>query len=185
MLKIFVFRHGETDANVLDLCQGNDMDYPLNEKGLEQADVLGNKLKGENLEIIISSPLQRAKQTAEAVAAPNNTPIEFMDDLREGCMGIAQKKSMVWFNENYSEISKARFDIKDPMFWDAAIPEMESRRDVQIRIRKALENIKRNYSQYEKVGIATHGFFMQSMYLELFGEFKKMADNSEFFVAEI
>lgn len=176
-MKLFVFRHGQTDANVLDLCQGDDMDYPLNEKGLQQAEELREALKDAGLEIILASPMKRALTTAKIVASANNTPIEIIADLKEGCMGIAQGKHMDWYTDNYSDLAKARFVISDPEFWDAAIEGMESRRDVWERAKKVFEIIKRDYAQYSKIGVATHGFFIQTMYAGLFGELPKMISN--------
>ena len=67
--EFYVFRHGETELNRQKRWQGSGMDYELNESGRQQAEELAQKLAGKGLEIIFSSPLKRALQTAETVAA--------------------------------------------------------------------------------------------------------------------
>ncbi|SFT08125.1 histidine phosphatase family protein [Paenibacillus sp. BC26] len=66
MTTIGLIRHGVTDWNVLGRAQGIS-DIPLNEAGLIQAKAIADRLSGESWDIIISSTLTRAKQTAEAV----------------------------------------------------------------------------------------------------------------------
>jgi broad specificity phosphatase PhoE len=75
-------RHGETRANVERRWQGHS-DWDLNELGYRQAEALG--LHYGTWDTVFSSPLKRARQTAEYVT--NAVPI-FMDDLREMNMGI-------------------------------------------------------------------------------------------------
>ena len=65
---IFIFRHGQTDNNLNQICQGCMTDAPLNETGISQADTLGRQLAANvKLEVIYASPLQRACQTAVIV----------------------------------------------------------------------------------------------------------------------
>lgn len=75
-------RHGETRANVERRWQGHS-DWDLNELGYRQAEALGNHYG--KWDTVFSSPLKRARQTAEYVTKA--VPI-FMDDLREMNMGI-------------------------------------------------------------------------------------------------
>jgi probable phosphoglycerate mutase len=87
LLKPFYFiRHGETDFNRLGLCTGSS-DIPLNQKGLEQAEVAAKWLLKEQIEQIVTSPLSRAKKTAEIISAVLQKPITVVDDLKECCWG--------------------------------------------------------------------------------------------------
>lgn len=67
MTDLIVIRHGETDWNRQHRFQGQ-IDVPLNAIGQEQADRVAQALADEPLDLIITSDLQRASATAEAVA---------------------------------------------------------------------------------------------------------------------
>ncbi len=66
-MRFFVIRHGETAWNVEGRFQGQ-MDTDLNAKGLEQAELVAERLAGHCFEAIVTSPLSRAKVTAEKIA---------------------------------------------------------------------------------------------------------------------
>lgn len=75
LLKILFVRHGETDWNRQGKIQGG-ADIPLNAAGMRQAAALRAKLQGRMPDCIVSSPLRRALQTAEQIAAGTGIPIE-------------------------------------------------------------------------------------------------------------
>ena len=62
-MHMFIVRHGETEWNRLGKVQGKE-DIPLNEHGIEQAKDTARVFKGRTFEVVITSPLQRTKQTA-------------------------------------------------------------------------------------------------------------------------
>ena len=84
-MKILLTRHGQTDWNVLKKVMGR-CDEPLNEKGLEQARETRDNLLDEDIDLIICSPLKRAKQTAEIINN-RNIPIIYDDRLIERDFG--------------------------------------------------------------------------------------------------
>lgn len=88
----YVFRHGETDLNKQKGWQGSGVDYDLNEAGVMQARSLVEKLRDKNLQIIFSSPLKRAKHTADTVAEAIHVPVVVKKDLRE-CFTVKLKES--------------------------------------------------------------------------------------------
>lgn len=67
MVEIYLVRHGETDWNLQGRLQGQE-DIPLNETGRKQAQACGEALRGVEFHKIFSSPLSRARGTAEAAA---------------------------------------------------------------------------------------------------------------------
>ena len=77
---IYVTRHGQTDWNVQKKVMGR-CDEPLNETGLQQAEETRNNLLNTKIDIIICSPLQRAKQTAEVINTDRNIPIIYDDRI--------------------------------------------------------------------------------------------------------
>ena len=82
---LYIFRHGETDANVQKRMQGWQ-DVLLNANGITQAQSLAQKLSGVSFDCAYSSPLSRALDTAKIVVG-NDIKITTHDDLREWNMG--------------------------------------------------------------------------------------------------
>jgi len=66
-MKIYLIRHGQTDWNLQGRFQGRE-DIALNESGILQAKYCGEAIKDESFQAIITSPLSRAKRTAEIIA---------------------------------------------------------------------------------------------------------------------
>ncbi len=85
-MKILVTRHGQTDWNVEKRIQGRT-DIELNNKGIEQAYQTKENLENEKIDLIICSPLKRAKQTADIINKDRNIPIIYDKRLLEICYG--------------------------------------------------------------------------------------------------
>ncbi len=79
---ILLIRHGQTASNRDGLLVGR-IDPPLTELGESQAQRLGARLQGSNAAFILSSPLSRARQTADAIAASTGLTVEIEDRLVE------------------------------------------------------------------------------------------------------
>ncbi len=90
-MKILVTRHGQTDWNVEKRIQGRT-DIELNNKGIEQAYQTKENLKNEKIDLIICSPLKRAKQTADIINIDRNLPITYDERLLEICYGENEGK---------------------------------------------------------------------------------------------
>ena len=86
-------RHGETDWNTKDLSQGA-VDIPLNETGLAQARSASLLLRNKGITSIISSPLSRARVTAETAAAELGLPVHFDEGLKEVSFGVQEGTPM-------------------------------------------------------------------------------------------
>jgi probable phosphoglycerate mutase len=85
---ILLIRHGETAWNAVRRLQGH-IDIPLNEEGERQAGALAQALASERIDAIVSSDLQRAMQTAQAVAGhANGAALQVDAQLRERCYGV-------------------------------------------------------------------------------------------------
>lgn len=68
MKTVYFVRHGEAAANAAGIVAGAELDSPLTQKGKEQAKRVGQDLKAKNIELIISSPISRALNTAKIIA---------------------------------------------------------------------------------------------------------------------
>jgi uncharacterized phosphatase len=81
---IYVIRHGQTDLNKEGKLQGRQ-GLPLNEIGIEQAEILKDEIKGIYFDYVFSSPQERAIQTVEIVSGKNITVDSRLDvfDLGE------------------------------------------------------------------------------------------------------
>jgi uncharacterized phosphatase len=86
MTKICMIRHGETDWNAAGRIQGST-DIPLNQKGMEQAGKCRDALKAGDWDVIITSPLIRAKQTAAIINETLGLELVEMADFAERFFG--------------------------------------------------------------------------------------------------
>ena len=115
-LRIYVFRHGETDWNAIHRIQGRE-DIPLNENGKAQAADMGMAVSGKIFpEFMVVSPLQRAKVTGEIIAGYIDVDKFYIEeDLTECDYGdmsgvvVEDIYDTVCPNEEPKEIAGARF----------------------------------------------------------------------------
>lgn len=83
MAVLILIRHGETLWNRLKRFQGGRSDVPLSAIGRLQAQLIANALMRERVEAVFSSPLVRARETAEAVARMHELRVQVLPELRE------------------------------------------------------------------------------------------------------
>ncbi len=84
---LYIMRHGKTDWNVRRKLQGRT-DIPLNDEGRRMACEAGEKYKDVHFDVCYSSPLTRARETAELFLQGRNVPILTDDRLKEMCFGV-------------------------------------------------------------------------------------------------
>ncbi len=87
MGSIIFLRHGQAKNNVERILTGRTTGIPLTEKGIEQAQQTAKFLEQKNNSAIYSSPIQRAKHTAEIVGKHNSIDVTIDDRLIELDMG--------------------------------------------------------------------------------------------------
>ena len=73
-MRLYIMRHGETEWNVRRLYQGHS-DIPLNENGVALAEITGRGLRDIPFDLAFTSPLRRARQTAEIVLRGRDVPL--------------------------------------------------------------------------------------------------------------
>ncbi|MEO8586316.1 MAG: histidine phosphatase family protein [Acidobacteriota bacterium] len=81
-------RHGESEGNFAGSLQGSRLDTPLSEIGRRQAQALAACLARENIDAIWASPMLRARETADAVAAVAGLGVFLDPDLVEFDWGV-------------------------------------------------------------------------------------------------
>ena len=104
---IYIVRHGETDANVKGYLQGW-LDRSLNERGRDLAVMSGQGMKGIRFDSCISSPLIRARETAEIILRESgnaDVPVITDERIKEINFGSCERtdvkdKSVSWFFTN-------------------------------------------------------------------------------------
>ena len=103
--KLILVRHGQTDSNASGRFQGQQ-DVPLNRIGRSQAEKVAERVASMNAGRIVSSDLQRALATAEAISAASGIPIMTDARLREIHVGSWEGRTSVevvaenpWFEE--------------------------------------------------------------------------------------
>ncbi|MFL1461472.1 histidine phosphatase family protein [Roseococcus sp. DSY-14] len=99
-IPFWFLRHGETDWNAQGLSQGQT-DIPLNAIGRAQAERAAQALRGKGIATIVTSPLSRARETAEAVARALSLPIAAEDpELMEVRFGEQEGQPMGdWYDD--------------------------------------------------------------------------------------
>ncbi|MGN6389669.1 MAG: histidine phosphatase family protein [Burkholderiaceae bacterium] len=152
---IILIRHGETDWNAERRLQGH-LDVGLNRRGRRQAAAVAAALRDEPLDAIVSSDLQRARDTAEAIAAPHGLPVETVPALRERRFGAFEGLRYDEIRERYPD-AYAIWQAREP---DARPPtgqiEGETLREFHHRTTTALEALAARFAG-RRIVVVAHG----------------------------
>ncbi len=144
-MKLLVIRHGQTDWNVQKKVMGR-CDEPLNEQGLKQAEETRKILLNEKIDLIICSPLKRAKQTANIINKDRNIKIIYDDRIIERDFG------------EYEGMETKDFDFHG--YWNYYKTEYyEQAENIQSffnRVYDFLNDIQKNYKD-KNILIVAHG----------------------------
>jgi probable phosphoglycerate mutase len=160
--EILLIRHGETAWNASNRLQGH-VDIPLNAEGERQAAALARALADEALDAVIASDLQRARQTAEAIARPRGMDVGIEPGLRERCYGAFEGMLYAEIGQRYPE-AYAAWQSRDI---DARFPEGELVAETMREFsQRALDAITRILSEgrYRKLALVTHGGVLECAY---------------------
>lgn len=137
---ICLVRHGETDWNVAGRLQGRT-DIPLNKYGILQSQQCGEHLQASEWDIIITSPLKRAKQTAEIINEKVKVPLVEMDEFVERGFGDAEGMTKLECIEKFP---------------NSIYPNQEETEDFHRRVMSGIEKINEHYKG-KKVLLVAHG----------------------------
>ncbi len=143
--KWFIVRHGETESNKARITQGHN-DSPLTAEGRIQVSSAAEQLKNQDIGLIISSDLGRAKETAEIIAEKTGANIVLDKELREQYKGDAE-------NMGYDEITEKFGTLKS---YDGRPANIESYKEVEERIWESFAKHKESHG-HKNVVIVSHG----------------------------
>jgi probable phosphoglycerate mutase len=152
MTELLVIRHGETDWNRQHRFQGQ-IDVPLNDIGLAQAGRLGRRLVDEAVDVLISSDLQRARSTADAVTQARGLQAQTDPLWREQGFGMLEGLDVPTIRSRHADLwsSWTRHDA------DYALPGGgESNTTFHARVMRALQAVLRVHAG-RRVVVVTHG----------------------------
>lgn len=155
-MKLYIVRHGQTDWNIDDRAQGQ-VDIPLNDTGIKQANELKEKLKSYDFDVCYCSPLKRAVQTAE-IAIDGRLQIIFDDNLKERSFGSLEGTDPKAWNVD-------DFDRK----LNTSKGGIEPIKDVLARSKKVLERIKAENPNDAKVIVFGHGTLFKTLHFNIIG----------------
>lgn len=151
MTEIYLLRHGQTDSNMRSTYLGHT-DISLNDNGLKQAKKAANMLSKIQFDVVYTSPLTRAIQTAQEVTKYyRNIPLKMSYDVQERDYGIFDDLTM---SEIINTYPTQHHDWKCNWL-DYQIPDGESATNVQKRVDEFFEKTLKTH-QNQKVLIVTH-----------------------------
>jgi probable phosphoglycerate mutase len=161
MTEFIVIRHGETDWNRQHRFQGQ-IDVPLNDIGLAQAERLALRLQHEPIDLLVCSDLQRAHATAEAVARQR---------AQAAGPAMAPLRQVLWREQAFGVLEGLdvpTISTQHPDLWDRwtrhdadyALPGGgESNQAFHARVLQALQGLAELAAQHgsQRVVVVSHG----------------------------
>lgn len=150
-MRVYFVRHGEAEGNVNMVCHGQ-YDGKLTQKGRKQAALTAQALRGVNFDSIYSSGLQRAYDTALAIAQGRGVSVIKDAGLCEISLGEWENKSWDYIDANYKE-EYGLWKTKPHLMKS---PGGESMPEVQERITAAVRRILDKTGENDTICIVSH-----------------------------
>lgn len=149
MAQFLLVRHGDNNS-IGKFLAGRTPGVHLNENGKKQAQDLATNLAGLPIKAIISSPLERAHETAEPIAQALGLSVEIMQDFNEVDFGD-------WEGKNIEDLRK------DPLWDDVQerpgqirFPGGETLQETQMRIVSGLQKLSERYAEKDWIICVAH-----------------------------
>ena len=152
-MRLLLIRHAESKGNFEHRLQGR-REFPLTAKGVQQAEALASRLATEPLAAIYSSPIGRALQTAEIIAAKTGLDVAQESGFQEYDFGEAVS-GLTWdeIRQRNPEVIEARRrdDSEFPRY-----PGEEGRAGFQQRVRSAFGELIERHQGEQSIAVVTH-----------------------------
>ncbi|MBQ7661434.1 MAG: histidine phosphatase family protein [Clostridia bacterium] len=163
MTTLYIIRHGYSVGNAEQKFSGRT-DFPLTEEGRVQAERTAAFLKSTPLDVLVSSPLCRARETAAPIAKSHGLEIVTEPDLAEICLGKLDGMPIADAKALYPEVMATWYD----RLIDAVLPDGESVRDCAARAVRVLHKILDTYKD-KRVCVVSHGALIKFMFAHIKG----------------
>jgi len=160
-MRIYFVRHGQSEANVLRVISNRDVPHHLTELGHQQAEALARSLTDVPLAAIYASPIVRAVETAQIVAASKGLPVQIAGALREPDCGIMEGRGD---EEAWAEHDRVVRDWVVERQFDNRIAGGESYNDLRARFVPFIENLVAAHGRTDRnLLLITHGSLLYLM----------------------
>lgn len=163
MTRVIIVRHGRTEWNRVERFRGR-VDIGLDEVGMKQAEVAAKRIREWPISAIYSSPLRRAMDTAEIIAAPlelNVQPMSGIIDIDYGSwQGLSTEQVVARNDSLYSQWIESPQEVK--------FPDGESFIEVKERVASAIGHLIQRYPK-ETFVLVSHKVICQILILNLLG----------------
>ncbi|PGS50163.1 histidine phosphatase family protein [Bacillus sp. AFS041924] len=164
-MEILLIRHGQSEADILNVHEGR-ADFSLTELGIKQVHKMAERVKDEFApEIIWSSTLKRAKETATILSNRIGCEVKFEDDLMEHNNGVLAGLS-------FEDAKK----IPMPKHPHERVENGESAIEFRMRMEMIFSRILANSTHIERIAIVAHGGVIHN----LIHSFLKMPIHTDF-----
>ncbi len=165
MTTVLLFRHGLTEMTGPVLA-GWTPGVHLDERGRSQADALAERLRPVPLAAIVSSPLERCQETAQAVAAGREQPGVATDER------VGECHYGDWTGQSLKRLAKDRMWQVVQSHPSAAVfpgPEGEALRDVQNRAVGAIRDWNQAVGEHVAYAVCSHGDVIKAVVADALG----------------
>ena len=163
MTKLYLIRHGQSEWNILSKVQGLK-DANLTNIGREQARKLGKRLIDENIDIIFSSDLSRALETAEIISSMINKPVVESKEIQEINFGPWEGLTLAEIQKKYKEEYLIWMKKPDKFKLEGA----ETLDNLKNRVMKYVEKVLIE-NKDKNIAIVSHNATLKIIILNLLG----------------
>jgi broad specificity phosphatase PhoE len=163
-MHLLLIRHGETDWNNEGRIQGHT-DTPLNACGIEQAERLAARLAIEKIDAIYTSPLARARVTADAIAQKHGLAAIADDRLKEKFLGELEGLTSAEFEQRNADLYHAWRASKEHI----PLPGEETPLAFRQRVQDFLDEVQARHKEVNQVAVVSHGGTLSMFLATLIG----------------
>lgn len=158
-MALLLVRHGESEGNAGGIIQGQ-LDMGLTPLGRQQARWTGEALSGQPVQQIVSSPLERARLTAEMIGAALNLTVRLDDRLMEYGFGELSGLDRAEIAVRFPQVALGGFAGSTTGMW-TPIPGEEGRTEFFGRVRESINELANEAGDGLTV-VVTHGGFLNA-----------------------